>query len=284
MKHFRFYCMINPLYESTIAETSFICNQLSTMYEYFFKSVKMGGTSTFMIQFGEKIQQKLITIPPIVNHFIIVEWQKIEALSHIEKANFILEKSKETIFSYAIKEQLDIKPFELVYEIIKNKKFKFREHFGKPVLSPNKQFKAQVYFEFEYENMGTYIDFTDKLGNLINRVQFTSSGYSVMSETIGNIKWIDENCVKIYFIQVPKTEADAEVNRKNYWLIKTDKSVEFKNISADLNDPQALHQLGIYYYEGKQILKDEKKGIELIKRSADLNYKHAIKWLIHHNL
>ncbi|WP_343615121.1 hypothetical protein [Flavobacterium sp.] len=221
MKHFKFFCTANKSYKNTIDETAKICSYLSVMYEYYLNPVKTGGISTLIIYFGDKKPENIVVFP-IMSHFISVDWSKIEAFSSLEKANFILEQCNEVISFYVHREQWDNKPFQLVYKKVKKNNYQFREHFKKPILSPNKEFKAQIYFELDYEKNGTFVDFTDKSGNLINRIQFTPSGYSVISKTIGNIEWLDNNQVKIGNIQVPKLGINADCNRKKYWLVKMD--------------------------------------------------------------
>ena len=162
---------------------------------------------------------------------------------------------------------------------MKQRKCLFREYYKKTIFSENKQYKARIYFEFDYERDGVYVDFSDKSNNYINRVQFTPSGYSIICQSVGGLEWIDNESVKVWNIQVPQIGTDADSNRKNYWIIRTSGEVEFRNIYADENDPHALYQLGLYYMEGTHILKNETKGRELIKKAADLRYKHATKWL-----
>ncbi len=152
-----------------------------------------------------------------------------------------------------------------------------REHYKRKVLSPDKQYKAQIYFEYDCQNSSTYVDFTDKKGELINRVRFTPTGWSVICKAIGCINWINNKTIKIFDIQVDKNYKDADCNTKYYWFISINGIVEYK--LTDNQNPHLIFQLGKKLYEGKVVLEDKEKGLSLIKQSADMNYKHAINWL-----
>lgn len=156
-----------------------------------------------------------------------------------------------------------------------------REHYKKAVFSPDRRHKAQIYFEYDYQNTGTYADFSAlNSSDAPRRVQFTPSGWSVVCNSIGDIRWLSNEIIKINHIQVCKNSKDADCNTKYYWLISINGQVEYRCANAD--DPHLLFELGKRHYEGKIILLDQEKGLQLIQESARKNYQHAQNWLKFH--
>ncbi len=152
-----------------------------------------------------------------------------------------------------------------------------RDHYKKCVFSPNRQYKAQIYFEYDCQNTGTFVEFTNKKRELFNRVQFTPSGWSVICKSVGDINWIDDEKIKINDIQVDRVDKNSESNTKYYWLISINGKVEYK--CKDEQNSHLLFELGKKIYEGKHVLSNKEKGLSLIQQSANLNYKHAQNWL-----
>lgn len=67
----------------------------------------------------------------------------------------------------------------------------------------------------------------------------------------------------------------------DYWMIGVDGSIEYHSPRVENTEinTHGLFDLGILYWEGKTIMQNPNKGLELIKKAADLNNKHAQKWL-----
>ena len=154
-----------------------------------------------------------------------------------------------------------------------------REHYRKAVFSPDKQHKAQIYFEYDCQSSGTYVDFTNKKGELLQRVQFTPWGWSVICKSVGDINWLDNEKIKINHIQVDRNDKEADSNTKYYWLISINGQVEYNCTKADEQDPHLLFEFGKRIYSGREVLENKEKGLSLIRQSANLNYKHAQNWL-----
>jgi hypothetical protein len=277
MKYFRFCADYKYQYKNIINRLALY---LQEMYEYHFRPEKTGGVSTFHITFADALPKLVGVVEPIIYTCAIVDWQQLETMSDEERLIYLLETCQKSILSCVQCENWNAQPFENAYQQIIDNKFGLRTHWKKAVPSSDRQYKAQVYFEYDYEKTGTYIDFTDKTGNLVKRVQFTPNGYAVLCKTIGNIIWTDSSHIRIYYIQVPKVGAGANCNTRYCWLISTDGEVDFCDAKAEQRDSHALYQLGCAYYEGEIVLEDRVKGLALIKQSAELKYKHAQKWLM----
>ena len=154
-----------------------------------------------------------------------------------------------------------------------------RDHYKKAVFSPDRQRKAQIYFEYDCQSSGTFVDFTNKKGELLQRVQITPWGWSVISKSLGGIQWLDNEKIKIFHIQVERNDKEADSNTKYYWLISINGEVEYHCTEAEGQNPHLLFELGKRMYEGKMVFENKEKGLSLIRQSADLHYKHAQNWL-----
>ncbi len=164
------------------------------------------------------------------------------------------------------------------YDIYNRENIPFlRDYYNKSVFSSNRLYKAQIYFEYDCQNTGTFVEFINKKGELLSRVQFTPSGWSVICKSVGDINWIDDEKIKVNEIQVDRVDKDSDCNIKYYWLISINGMVEYNCI--DEQNSHLLFELGKRIYEGKLVLENKEKGLSLIRQSANLNYKHAQNWL-----
>jgi hypothetical protein len=240
------------------------------MYEHHFHPEKTGGVSTFTVVVTDKLPEyEKVVVSPIVLTYAVIDWQRSELLPGENLLSYLLEICHMAMLERVKEENWNPQPFIDAFSQVKENRFLYRTHFGKNVLSPDKQHKAQVYFEYDYEKSGTYLDISDKAGNLIRRVLFSPSGYAVICKTVGKPTWIDPHQISIPYIN----------NTRCSWLIDIDGTVDFLDDKALEHDPHALYQLGLLYFEGAVVLKDLTKGLALIREAAVLGYKHAQKWL-----
>ena len=268
MKYFRFTCTYIPSYDTIVNRVSRFCRYLSAMYEYYFKPIKTAGVSSLHVCFVDKQPDDYVEVATIKDCFVITDWNNLQKLTEEDLMRHMLECCQEEIIGCAIKEGWLTHPFEKAYLEIVQKDYLFKQHHKKPVLSQNKQYRAQLYYEFDYKSDGAYVEITDKEKRIINRIQFAPSGYLVICGSIGTISWLNDNTVRV-----------SESNRCSYWTVGLNGNVEYGNIKADKNDAHALYQLGVDYFNGIQVLKDEQKGFQLVQKSAELGYKHAKKWI-----
>lgn len=288
MKYFNFFCKLDPElscdsdYYQAILEASIYCGYLGRMYEFLFPKTRTNNVSSLTVLLVSKLPQTIWQQESSsIDLYNVFDWHIFTSLKSEEKALYIIKLCQSAILKMAEERGWDLVPFEIAYEKIKEAKGLFRSYYKKPVFSPDKQLKAQIYFEDDYEKNGTYVDFTDKKGTLVKRVQFTPRGYSVYSQDIGVINWDDNFQVKIFYIQTPRAGLNYEVNMRDYWIVTVDGRAEFyysRGENIEVN-PHKLFNLGVLYWEGKIIIQDKEKGFALIKKSAELKYKHAQIWL-----
>lgn len=271
--------------DSTAIESDDCCRYLALMYEYYFTPIKTEGITAMNVVFHSDSQEDAQEI--LLNACILYiepDQEVLRSLSRSGKMEYLLNLCQDRMIGYATDHNWSLTSFEAAYSTIVKKQYLFREHWKQAVFSPDRQIKAQIYFEHDYLSSGTFVDFTDKNNQPLRRVQFTPSGWSVLCDCVGFIKWNDNSTVKINRVYVPRAGRDAETNIRDYWLIGCNGDVAFIKPQADDSDPQAMFALGTMLYEGRVVLMDKEKGLLLIQKSADLGYRHAQNWIRTHQI
>ena len=85
-----------------------------------------------------------------------------------------------------------------------------RDHYKKAVFSLDRQHKAQIYFEYDCQSSGTFVDFTNNKGELLKRIQLK--------------------------------EADSNTNY--YWFFSIEEQVAYNCTRANEQNPHLLFELG----------------------------------------
>ena len=286
MKYFRFVCdiktkpseAVNTTHDSIINEVRIFCAYLSRMYEYYFPAIQTDHVVSITVCLIEDTQemgypQSCANTKVVAN---VIEIDKFNQLTPNGKSLYIIGLCQQAIMSLVSKMRWNTEAFERTYNKIISKNCLFREYWRKAKSSPNRQLKAQIYFEDDYEKDGLYVDFTDKSGKLIKRVQFAPSGYHIYSKTISELQWGNNSHVII-----KRAFVHSFTKTCDYWRIGIDGNIDYyspRTECAEVN-PHGLFDLGILYWEGKIVMQNQDKGLELIRKAADLNYKHAQKWI-----
>lgn len=286
MKYFRFVCniktkpseVVNTTHGRAINEIGIFCAYLSRMYEYYFPVVQTDCVASITVCLVENIQemeypQSCATMKVVTS---IIDIEKFSRLAQSDKPLYIMGLCQQSIMSLVSKMSWNTEAFELTYNKILSNRCLFRDYWRESKSSPDRQTKAQIYFEDDYEKEGIYVDFTDKSGKIINRVRFAPKGYHIYSKTISELHWENNSQVII-----KRAYAHSFSKTSDYWIIGIDGNVDYhspKTENLEVN-PHGLFDLGILYWEGKAIIQNKDKGLELIKKAAALNYKHAQKWL-----
>lgn len=286
MKYFRFVCdikkklseVVDVTRDSAINEVGIFCAYLSRMYEYYFPRTQTDNVVSITVCLIEENQE--MQYPQSCANMIVVsnviDIDKFKHLAPNEKSLYIIGICQQSIMSFVSKMCWNAEAFERTYNKVINKNCLFRDYWRKAKCSPNRQLRAQIYFEDDYEKDGIYVDFTDKLGKHIKRVQFAPKGCQIQSKSISELQW--ENNTHVI---IKRAFAYILTETCDYWKIGIDGSVDYHSprIKNAIVNPHGLFDLGILYWEGKIIMQDQDKGLELIKQAADLNYKHARKWI-----
>ena len=286
MKYFRFVCdiktkpseAVDTTRDSPINEVGVFCAYLSRMYEYYFPATQTDNVVSITVCLTEDAQeaehpQSCANIKVVTN---VMDIGKFTRLTPSGKSLYIIGLCQQAIMSLVSEMSWETESFEHTYNRILGKNCLFREYWRKAKCSPNRQLKAQIYFEDDYEKDGIYVDFTDKSGKLIKRVQFAPSGYHIYSKSISELEWENNSHVII-----KRAFSHSCTKTCDYWIIGIDGSIDYHSPRAENSkvNPHGLFDLGILYWEGKIIMPNQDKGLELIRKAAELNYKHAQKWI-----
>lgn len=284
MKYFKFVCGdkgrlsndFQTVNNNVRCEAERYCAYLSRMYEYYFRPIQTDGIVALTVCLVENLSE--CKQPDICVSYItvqnIIDLNKFAGLSCEAKSFYIIELCQDAIIKFVMQRQWDLTPFEATFEKMRNRRGLFREYWKKAITSPNKQIKARIYFEDDYDSNGVYADFVDRKGKLINRVKFAPQGYSIYCQDIGEIQWLDDSHIKIFYL------SGCASQYRDYWVIELEGKVEFHYRAEDSdNNSHSLFSLGLLYWNGTKIMQDRDKGLELIRKSAELNYKHAQAWL-----
>lgn len=261
-----------------INEVNKYCSYLSRMYEYYFPPLKTGNVTAITVYLVENLQRldapSLCTNMRIVAN--IIDLSNFKQMQPEEKSLYIIDLCQKCMLSLVREMKWNTEPFEYTYDKIIRVNSYFREHWKNAKWSPDKQRKAHIYFEDDFEKNGIFVDFTDKRGNLLKRIGFAPNSDQIFSNSISEPQWQDNTHVKI-----KRSFGTGFSETSDYWLIDTDGSVEYHSPRAENIDsnPQGLFDLGILLWEGKAVFQNKKQGLTLIKKSAQLNYKHAKLWL-----
>jgi TPR repeat protein len=84
------------------------------------------------------------------------------------------------------------------------------------------------------------------------------------------ISWVDAKTVRV--------QTD---NGRDYWLCSSDGTVEFHYPRAQTGDPHGEYDLGRMYYDGTGVLRDQERGLALIRSAAAKGHRHAVRFLEH---
>lgn len=248
------------------------------MYEYYFPITQTDNVVSITVCLIEDTQdmeypQPCVNMKVVAN---VIDIDKFNRLTSNSKSLYIIRLCQQSIMSLVSEMCWNTEAFEHTYNKIISKNCLFREYWRKAKSSPNRQLKAQIYFEDDYEQDGIYVDFTDKSEKLIKRVQFAPKGYHIYSKMVSEPQWENNSQVII-----KRSFAHSFTKTSDYWIIGVDGSIDYhspKTENTEVN-PHGLFDLGILYWEGKIVMPNQDKGLELIKKAAELNYKHAQKWI-----
>lgn len=286
MKYFRFVCdiktkpseVVNTTREGIINEVRIFCAYLSRMYEYYFPITQTDNVVSITVCLIEDTQemeypQSCANMKVVAN---VIDIDKFNRLTSNSKSLYIIGLCQQSIMSLVSEMGWNTEPFERTYNKIISKNCLFREYWRKAKSSPNRQLKAQIYFEDDYEKDGIYVDFTDKSERLIKLVQFAPKGYQFYQKMISEPRWESNSRVII-----KRSFTHSFTKTSDYWIIGIDGSIDYHSPRAECAEvnPHGLFDLGILYWEGKFVMQNQDKGLELIKKAAELNYKHAQKWI-----
>jgi hypothetical protein len=258
-----------------IAQYDDYCGWLGVMYKFYLKPV-----------ITDKMRKLCVIVTDDMNHtrkvtfskgfspenniylYTLYDYKNFQNMPVKDVQRTLLDLIHKKIVEYAASHNINVNIFEEAYDKIIGKDFLFEEKYMAPV--SNNMYTAQLSFKYDYQNAGTDNDvFVEiyKDNQLINKIRFCGIGWRAARGYIKYIEWIDENNLRL----------DNFNDGFLYWRINIDGTIELDSFQK--SDCHNLFQLGISYYYGKEIAKDEGKGMELIKKAAGMGSGSAHEWL-----
>lgn len=141
--------------------------------------------------------------------------------------------------------------------------FRLEYWLGKPLSSPDRARKAQLFYRFNREPILSAV-FFDRQGNELLRLPFARCN----ELNVGKISWIDDDTLKV-----------PHQNGIDHWLCRTDGTFEFVYPRLESGNPHHVYALGVMLLEGHPVLPDRDRGLELLRQAAADGYHHAIQRL-----
>jgi len=207
----------------------------------------------------------------IVDVWEFFDIEKFDRLSAVEQQRYFLDRLHAALMNCAEHFGWDSKPLEEAHARIIREAFNFSFFWKKPVTSPDRRTKAQLFVDV-VGDANLYLVFFDRNMAELRRMLFSVVGAvsGVPEQLINRISWDDNQTVRLLC-----------ENERDYWLVKTAGDVEFRYPRAQTGDPQGEFDLGRIYYEGMGVLQDKERGLKLIEAAAAKGFKHAIRFLEH---
>jgi len=162
----------------------------------------------------------------------------------------------------------DIEKVNKTADFVTNSGFFFKGVLGKAKTSPNRHIKADVWVEYR-KKIELFLRVFES-GELKYQELFSvgDAGFASLKELYSQLKWEDSSRLKIY-----------AGNHRDYWEYSVGGTPEFNYCREDSGDGHGEFILGKMYLEGRVVLRDEEKGLDLIKLSAAKGYFHASRFL-----
>lgn len=196
-----------------------------------------------------------------------------EALKFAESLEVIYGRIVEVLEDFSKKNKaFNRAVINKISQKILDNNFQFKEYIPSRIANPKNAIEAQFYFQEDMEGAGGFIAFWEN-EKVINLVQFKPRGCQLIEEQFSGY-WLNDTSFRIdsnnkYF--------------KGYWVAQINGEIAFVFDRLNSGNPHHIFMLGEMYFNGELILEDTIRGLELIKKSADQGYKHAVNWLARNN-
>lgn len=105
---------------------------------------------------------------------------------------------------------------------------------------------------------------------------------TLLSQEVNENYWLVSTCLQFHSLTWDSEDRIFvyQDNARDYWSYSLQESkLEFHYPPAEQGDAHGEFALGQIYLAGRMVPKDTNKGLELIERSAEQGYKHAIRFL-----
>ncbi|MDR1218736.1 MAG: SEL1-like repeat protein [Treponema sp.] len=253
------------------------CHWLGLMYKYYLKPVTTGKIKMLKVIMTDDMENtKKISFgrysSPEEDIYLYVAYDcrnfQNRSVKDIQRTSLDIIHNR--IMEYAALNDINGNNFVESYNTITANNFLFEEKYLEP--ASNGIYTAQMSFKYDFQDAGVFYDSgvvleIYKERQLIHKTTVFHSALRVVKKCIHYIKWEDDaNVIIDYF-----TSGDF------YWRIPVNGTIELDCIHK--SDCRNIFHLGTHYYYGRDIAKDEEKGVALIKKAAHMGSKSASEWL-----
>lgn len=244
------------------------------MYEYYLPVVDTGPIHKVIVVFQpvdsaslrQSMNIDLIYAP------CEIDLQTYALLNSKDRGIMLFQNMHETLLDIAEDRGWNAQAFQEAYSKVTSANFEFSGYWKTPLSNPSRQYKAQIYWEFDDEIevficIGPYKGDGPTSKISICRLPAT---LAALDNILGQLKWEDESHVRL-----------LHTNKRDYWDINVPSgTVNFCYPRALNEDAHGQYDLGIMYLEGRLVPKDREKAIYWIRKTAEKKFGRAIKKLI----
>ena len=194
-------------------------------------------------------------------------------LNSVEQRGYYLQQLRGSLTFAAERYGWDVVRLDSCCAQIQNDGFKAEWWWPtKQKLNPSRLMSAQVWVEMAAATR-VWVVFHQRPGLELKRVLLTNLGpgatTGALEYVLGDLCWTNDTTLRV-----------RHDNKRDYWLVSTSGQIEFVFPPATSGNAQGLHQLATLYWEGRYVLQDHEKALQLMRRAAALGYKHAERFLI----
>jgi len=174
-------------------------NFLEKLYLANLPRVYTNGISKIIVEACSDIsvakEQKMLDVLQISKVF---DFKKYFAVEDEEKKRIALDFLQSGLLGVATMLGWDDEPFHLAYTQILSKKLLYEGNWGKPLSSPGKKYKAQIWCRYDLGKADIYVEFLKGKQKICHEfIKSVQPGDVFINAVIGRLEWLSENELKI---------------------------------------------------------------------------------------
>ena len=219
--------------------------------------------------FFNSCKTEIIDYLDTVQCYWIFDFQLYSNFDKTGKDEFVLSTVDSVMQELGKKFGWDVEAASKAVATVRDNNYYFRGEWGKSKSSPSRKRRAVIWLNYE-DQLEAYLRIYEKK-LLVGEEKLTLSiaGFPSLSDSIRKIEWQSESLVRVY-----------NSNLRDYWTFDLIANrLNYHYLRNETNDGHGEFILGMMYMEGRIVLMDFQKGIDLINVAASKGYRHAISYL-----
>jgi TPR repeat protein len=240
------------------------------MYEHYATPLRTDGIAKvnvcFTVDAASAPPADVLGVADVWEAFDIEHFRELTAS---QQQSYYLDRLHAALIRCTEQYQWESAKLKQAYDRIVRESFRFQFLWQKPLASPDRRTKVQVFVDVQ-RCVKLYLIFFDRDLRELHRTLFsvTLPASGIPERRLGRIVWDDNRTARVF-----------DKNNRDYWLISDVGDVSFHYPRAEDGDAHGEFDLGIMYYEGRKVLQDRERGLKLIESAASKGYKHAVRFL-----